>query len=253
MTLRELEKSEFYSYHDLRLRKHKKLSLFTQLSVQLILKITMAIDPEVAEAINLLWILVAGIICFFLQAGFGLLEVGAIRAKNAQSAMIKNLMDACVAAIVYYLVGYGFAYGENGNAFVGSGFYALYNTEDFIIWYFNYVFAGTTATIVSGAVAERCKFEAYLIYSSILSAIIYPIASHWIWSPDGWMFTRGVLDFAGGGAVHGVGGCAALMGAYILGPRIGKFTKDERTGKIISCNKISGHNLILSALGGFIL
>jgi len=101
-------------------------------------------------------------------------------------------------------------------------------------------------------VAERCKFEAYLIYSTALTAFIYPVVSHWIWSGDGWMLQKGVLDFAGGGAVHGVGGMAALVGATILGPRIGRFTKDEATGKTIS-NKIPGHNLVLSALGGFIL
>ena len=111
-----------------------------------------------------------------------LLECGAVRAKNSQNIMLKNMMDACVAALSYYLVGYGFAYGASGNSFIGSGFYALNDNEDYIIWFFNYVFAGTTATIVSGAVAERCKFEAYLIYSSVLTAFIYPVVSHWIWA-----------------------------------------------------------------------
>ena len=165
--------------------------------------------------------------------------------------MIKNLMDACVAALSYYLVGYGFAYGGGGNKFVGLDTFALVNTKDYIIWFFNYVFAGTTATIVSGAVAERCQFEAYLIYSSVLTAIIYPIASHWVWSEDGWMFELGVLDFAGGGAVHGIGGVAAVCAAFVLGPRIGKFTEGP-DGTLVA-NKMPGHNLVLSALGVLIL
>ena len=148
------------------------------------------------------------IILDLTKAGFGLLETGMVRAKNAQNIMIKNMMDACVGAIAYYLIGYGLAYGGGGNSFVGTDTFALVGTTDYIIWFFNYVFAGTTATIVSGAVAERCQFEAYLIYSSALTAVIYPVASHWVWSPDGWMYKLGVLDFAGGGAVHGLGGTA---------------------------------------------
>jgi Amt family ammonium transporter len=119
---------------------------------------------------------------FFSSYSIRLYECGAVRAKNSQNIMIKNMMDGCVAALSYYLVGYGFAYGASGNSFIGSGFYALHDNEDYIIWFFNFVFAGTTATIVSGAVAERCKFEAYLIYSSVLTAFIYPVVSHWIWA-----------------------------------------------------------------------
>jgi ammonium transporter, Amt family len=165
--------------------------------------------------------------------------------------MIKNMMDACVGAIFYYLFGYGFAYGSGGNSFIGTDTFALRNNQDYIIWFFNYTFAATTATIVSGAVAERCQFGAYLVYSSALTAFIYPVASHWIWHTDGWMYQLGVLDFAGGGAVHGIGGAAALIAATMLGPRIGKYTVVD--GTVVKVNKIPGHNLVLSALGGFIL
>jgi ammonium transporter, Amt family len=183
-----------------------------------------------------------------------LLEAGSVRAKNAQNIMIKNLMDAGVGAICYYLIGYGLAYGTGGSPFMGLSTFALSDStgSDYIIWFFNYAFAATTATIVSGALAERCQFGAYLIYSSALTGIIYPIATHWIWHPDGWMYQLGVLDFAGGGAVHGIGGTAALIAAAMLGPRIGKYTKDSNN-KIIKVNIIPGHNLVLSALGGFIL
>ena len=208
------------------------------------------LPAAVVAAINGMWIFVAGIICFMLQAGFGLLEAGAVRAKNAQNIMIKNLLDACVAALSYWLVGYGFAYGDNGNSFIGSGYY-VFSEDDYIGWFFQYVFAGTTATIVSGAVAERCQFQAYLVYSCALTAFIYPVVSHWIWHPDGFLFGN-VYDYAGGGAVHGVGGVAALCGAFFLGPRIGRFVKNEETGKWES-HPIPGHNLVLSALGAFIL
>jgi Amt family ammonium transporter len=208
-------------------------------------------DEDIIAAVNGVWILVAGVLCFLLQAGFGLLEVGMVRSKNAQNIMIKNLLDVAVAALSYYAVGYGLAYGEGGSPFCGQSYFFLNGTEDYIGWFFQFVFAGTTATIVSGAVAERCQFRAYLIYSAVLTAFIYPVVSHWIWSADGWMAGK-VLDFAGGGAVHGVGGTAALSAAWILGPRIGRFSYDEETKKWTS-HKIPGHNLVLSALGGFIL
>jgi Amt family ammonium transporter len=208
-------------------------------------------DEDIVAAVNGVWILVAGLLCFLMQAGFGLLEVGMVRSKNAQNIMIKNLIDVAVAALSYYAVGYGLAYGEGGNPFIGQSFFFLNGTEDYIGWFFQFVFAGTTATIVSGAVAERCQFRAYLIYSAVLTGFIYPVVSRWIWSADGWMAGK-VLDYAGGGAVHGVGGTAALSAAWILGPRIGRFSYDEVTKKWTS-HKIPGHNLVLSALGGFIL
>jgi ammonium transporter len=211
---------------------------------------------EMMTSIDAFFVLVMGMICFVLQAGFGLLEVGSIRAKNAQNIMIKNLMDAAVTAIAYYLIGYSMAYGGGGNSFTGGTSLMALRADtitpiDNVYWYFNYVFAGTTSTIVSGAVAERCQFRAYLVYSFALSAFIYPIASHWIWDPSGFMYGK-VYDFAGGGAVHMVGGTAAAVGAYILGPRHGKFRVDPTTGKTVPVS-IPGHNATLAVVGTLIL
>jgi len=201
------------------------------------------------------WILSAGLFCFFLQAGFGLLEAGALRAKNAKNIMLKNLMDACVGGVVYYLFGYAFAYGSpgdgTGNAFSGgesSGYFMLVDVagEEYYIFFFQYVFAATIATIVSGAVAERIQFKAYMIYSAVLTGIVYPICSHWIWSSDGFLNKWGVIDYAGGGAVHALSGVAAFMGALALGPRIGKFVD----GKPVD---LAAHNVSMMALGVFIL
>ena len=212
----------------------------------------MTLDPEVVHIINSLWVFVAATLCFLLQAGFGLLEAGSVRSKNAQNIMIKNLMDAAVSAIAYWAIGFAFAFGEGGNPFIGTSYFFLKDAEDYyIIWFFHFVFAGTTATIVSGAVAERCRFRAYLIYSFALTGFIYPVVAHWNWHPDGFFYGK-VLDYAGGGAVHGVGGAAAWSASYFLGPRIGKFVKNEETGKI-ETKHIPGHNLVLAALGGFIL
>eukprot|EP00549_Striatella_unipunctata_P007703 CAMPEP_0118701394 /NCGR_PEP_ID=MMETSP0800-20121206/17226_1 /TAXON_ID=210618 ORGANISM="Striatella unipunctata, Strain CCMP2910" /NCGR_SAMPLE_ID=MMETSP0800 /ASSEMBLY_ACC=CAM_ASM_000638 /LENGTH=460 /DNA_ID=CAMNT_0006602309 /DNA_START=45 /DNA_END=1427 /DNA_ORIENTATION=- len=211
-------------------------------------------STENSNSIDLFFVLTMGILCFLLQAGFGLLEVGSVRAKNAQNIMMKNLMDAAVSAIAYWLIGYGIAYGGT-NSFIGDGIWALkpdlLTPEDYIYWYFNYVFAGTTATIVSGAVAERCQFRAYLVYSFALSGFIYPVASHWIWDGSGFLFGK-VQDFAGGGAVHMVGGAAAAAGAFFLGPRSGKFVEDPDTGKKVPTT-IPGHNAVLASLGALIL
>ena len=208
-------------------------------------------EEEFAAAINGVWMFVAGILCFLLQAGFGLLEVGSIRAKNAQNVILKNILDACVAALAYWAFGFGFAFGEGGNTFIGLSYFFLVGWDDYVVFFFFYVFAGTTATIVSGAVAERCRFRAYLIYSFFLTAFIYPVASHWIWTPQGFLYGN-VFDFAGGGAVHMVGGTAALAGAWVLGPRIGRFEYDSETETWIS-HPIRGHNSVLAATGTFIL
>ena len=235
---------------------------------------------ELSTSIDVFFVLVMGVICFLLQAGFGLLEVGSIRAKNAQNIMLKNLMDAAVAAISYYLFGYSIAYGKfsvfcyegtreyrnshsnvnftgaEGNGFIGGSSLLALRVDklsgvDYIYWYFNYVFAGTTATIVSGAVAERCQFRAYLVYSFTLAGFIYPVCSHWIWDSSGFLNGK-VFDFAGGGAVHMVGGVAAATAAYILGPRKGKFIIDPDTGKKKPVT-IPGHNMVLASLGALIL
>lgn len=203
------------------------------------------------ESVDLMFVLICGILCFLLQAGFGLLEVGSVRSKNAQNIMLKNLMDAGVSAVAYWVCGYAFAYGKEGNGFIGSGYYLMINSEDYIEWFFNYVFAGTATTIVSGAVAERCQFRAYLVYSFVFTGFMYPVATHWIWGEDGFLFDK-THDFAGGGAVHMVGGAAAMAGSYFLGPRLGKFLEDPETGKLRP-QKILPHNIVLASLGGFIL
>jgi len=211
---------------------------------------------DLSASLDILFIFVMGVICFLLQAGFGLLEVGSIRSKNAQNIMLKNLMDAAVAAFAYYFFGYSVAYGAGGNAFIGgSSLICLppdnIGTSDYIIWFFNYVFAGTTATIVSGAVAERCQFRAYLVYSFALAGFIYPVCSHWIWDPSGFLNGK-VYDFAGGGAVHMVGGVAAMVASACLGPRTGKFILDPDTGKKVPV-RIPGHNMVFASLGALIL
>jgi len=202
------------------------------------------------------WIILAGVCCFFLQAGFGLLEAGAIRAKNLKNIMIKNFLDACIGGFAYFMFGYALAYGSpgdgTGNVFTGgesTGYFLLLDMphEEFYIWFFQWVFAAATATIVSGAVAERIQFTSYLVYSFLLTGIIYPWCSHWIWSGDGFLNKLGVMDYAGGGAVHALAGVAALMGAMALGPRIGRFSK---TGE---SHPIDGHSSVLMALGVFIL
>uniref|UniRef100_A0A7S1D705 Ammonium transporter n=1 Tax=Cyclophora tenuis TaxID=216820 RepID=A0A7S1D705_CYCTE len=208
------------------------------------------IDADIEAAINGLWILTAAILCFLLQAGFGLYEVGSVREKNAQNIMLKNMMDVCVSAIAYWSVGYAFAWGD-GNSYIGTQNFFLKDTQDFIFFFFQWVFAGTTATIVSGAVAERCRFRAYLIYSFWLCAFVYPVACHWAWHEEGWMFGH-VFDYAGGGAVHMVGGGAAFAGAWVLGPRLGRYTFDPDTNKY-TLNAIPGHNAVLAATGGLLL
>ena len=208
-------------------------------------------DEEFEAAINGVWILVAGILCFLLQAGFGLLEVGSIRAKNAQNVILKNILDACVAALAYWAIGFGFAFGEGNNPFIGLSYFFLIGYDDFVTFFFFYVFAGTTATIVSGAVAERCRFRAYLIYSFVLTGFIYPVSSHWIWTEQGFLYGK-VFDYAGGGAVHMVGGAAAFSGAWLLGPRIGRFEYNSETETWIS-HPIRGHDSVLAATGAFIL
>lgn len=219
-----------------------------------IAKLNAKIDDLIAS-IDVFFVLTMGIVCFLMQAGFALLEVGSIRAKNASNIMLKNMMDAAVSAVAYYLIGYSIAYGADGNnGFIGGTSYIALKTltpVDYIYWFFNYVFAGTTATIVSGAVAERCQFRAYLIYSFALAGIIYPVCSHWIWDSSGFLNGR-TYDFAGGGAVHMVGGVAAAVGAIILGPRKGKFVYDEKKGKKVPV-EIPGHSTTLAVLGTLIL
>lgn len=206
------------------------------------------------ENIYGIWFLIGAALVFWMQAGFAMVEAGFTRAKNTGNIIMKNLMDFCIGTVMFILIGFGLLLGEDLIGFIGKpGFdiFTAYESFDFSSFVFNLVFCATTATIVSGAMAERTKFLSYCIYSAVISALIYPIEAHWIWG-GGWLSQLGFHDFAGSCAIHMVGGIAAIVGAKILGPRIGKFTKDEK-GKVTKVNAFPGHNLTIGALGVFIL
>ena len=203
-----------------------------------------------------IWFLIGAALVFWMQAGFAMVEAGFTRAKNTGNIIMKNLMDFCIGTVVFILIGGALLLGENALAgFCGKPNWQIitdYENFEWSSWIFNLVFCATTATIVSGAMAERTKFSSYCIYSAVISAVIYPIEAHWIWGPDGWLTGMGFHDYAGSTAIHMVGGISALIGAAMLGPRIGKFTKDK-SGKITKVNAFPGHNIALGALGVFIL
>ena len=199
------------------------------------------------------WFLIGAALVFFMQCGFAMVETGFTRAKNAGNIIMKNLMDFCIGTVVFILIGFGLLFGEDAVGLIGKpGFdiFTNYQNFDWSNFVFNLVFCATTATIVSGAMAERTKFISYCVYSGVISALIYPIEAHWIWG-GGWLSQWGFHDFAGSCAIHMVGGISALIGAKILGPRIGKFEK--KNGKITKVHAIPGHSLTLGALGCFIL
>ena len=213
---------------------------------------------EILSAVNGsvfgVWFLIGAALVFWMQAGFAMVETGFTRAKNAGNILMKNLMDFCIGTVVFILIGFGLLLGEDLAGFIGRpGFdiFTAYESFDWSNFVFNLVFCATTATIVSGAMAERTKFLSYCIYSGVISALIYPIEAHWIWG-GGWLSQLGFHDFAGSCAIHMVGGISALIGAKILGPRIGKFVKDK-DGKVTKVNAFPGHNLPIGALGVFIL
>jgi len=220
---------------------------------------------------DVMWILISGILVFWMQAGFAMLEAGSVRRKNTNNILFKNLMDASIAAVTYWLLGYSFAFGTEkyiyedpgqDNRFIGAGNWALrnYNNDtDYHSWFFQWAFAGAAATIVSGSVAERCRLEAYFVYTIILTTFIYPIVAHWVWSSTGWLSAfyndgngnryleeNGMLDFAGSGVVHMTGGFAGLVGAIAIGPR-------KYFGNPDMEHKLNGHSDLLAALGVLIL
>ncbi len=211
------------------------------------------------------WFLIGAALVFWMQAGFAMVETGFTRAKNAGNIIMKNLMDFCIGTVVFSLLGYTIMMGEdtlfgligipnmelftNFKEFIASPTDGSFTDASYFV--FNLVFCATTATIVSGAMAERTKFSAYCIYSGVISLFIYPIEAHWIWG-GGWLSQLGFHDYAGSTAIHMVGGIAALVGAIFLGPRIGKYVRDEN-GKVTKVNAIPGHSITLGALGVFIL
>ncbi|XP_060559025.1 putative ammonium transporter 1 [Ruditapes philippinarum] len=213
------------------------------------------------ENMDQFFLIVMGFIIYLMQAGFAFLEAGAVRSKNTVNILIKNALDSFFGGVSYWLIGYALAFGK-GNSFLGYTYFAHSGLPDnmYAHWFFQFVFAATAATIVSGAVAERCDFTAYLIYSTLVTGFIYPVVTHWAWSDEGWLVngdtyeidgeivTIGYNDFAGSGVVHMVGGIVAFVGAWALGPRIGRF--DNRTGEPL---EIRGHSIPFASLGGFIL
>ena len=212
------------------------------------------VQEAVSTEVFAVWFLIGAALVFWMQAGFAMVEAGFTRAKNTGNIIMKNLMDFCIGTVVFILIGFGLLMGEDLFGFIGRpGFdlFTSYAEFDFSSFVFNLVFCATTATIVSGAMAERTKFLSYCIYSGVISALIYPIEAHWIWG-GGWLAQIGFHDFAGSCAIHMVGGISALIGAKLLGPRIGKFNKDK-TGRIVKVNAFPGHSIALGALGVFIL
>ena len=201
------------------------------------------------------WFLIGAAFVFWMQAGFAMCEAGFTRAKNAGNIIMKNLMDFCIGTVMWFICGASLMLGENTLHGFAGGFrfdvFTHYGTFDYSAFVFNLVFCATTATIVSGSMAERTKFSSYCIYSAIISAVIYPIEAHWTWG-GGFLSQWGFHDYAGSNCIHMVGGICAFIGAWMLGPRIGKFEKDK-SGKITKVNAFPGHNLVIAALGVFIL
>ncbi len=201
--------------------------------------------------LDTLWVMIAAFMVFIMQAGFGMLEAGLIRTKNTCNVLMNNFLDFCMASMGFFMFGFALMFGA-GNGFIGTkGFFLIDAVSDghlplYAEWFFHAVFCGAAATIVAGGVAERMKFKAYLMYSFIISATVYPVVGHWIWG-GGWLSNLNFADFAGSTVVHAVGGTAALAGTYVLGPRIGKYNKDG------SANAIEGHSMTLASLGTLIL
>ena len=206
---------------------------------------------DIAISLDTVWMLLAAMLVFWMQPGFALCEAGFTRSKNSVNILMKNFVDFILGSLLFFFVGFGFMFGSDGAGFIGApnwGDLSFYKgdlpVEGFLI--FETVFCATAATIVSGAMAERTKFSMYLVYSAVISLLIYPVEGHWTWG-GGWLNELGFHDFAGSAIVHSVGGVLALIGAIALGPRLGKYGKDKKS------RAIPGHNLALAALGVFIL
>ena len=201
---------------------------------------------EINGVLDIMWILIAGALVFFMQAGFTLVETGFTRSKNTINIIMKNLMDFCIGSVGFWLIGYALMYGDDIGTFIGTPSLFFNDAGEMHNLFFQTVFCATAATIVSGAIAERTKFTTYLIFSLLMTVLIYPISGHWVWQGDGWLTNLGFIDFAGSSVVHSVGGWAALVAAVMVGPRIGKYTNGKS-------NAIPGHSILLGALGVFIL
>ena len=198
---------------------------------------------------NVLWIAVCAALVFFMQAGFAMLESGMVRSKNSINVIMKNYTDMCFGALVFWIVGYGLMFGTNLNGWYGTDTFCLSDGTpwDYSVLVFQMMFAATAATIVSGALAERIRFSAYVVAAMVITGVIYPVFGSWCWNEGGWLNQRGFIDFAGSSVVHSVGGWCALAGLMVLGPRLGRYGDD---GEV---REIGGHNLPLVAFGGLIL
>ena len=213
-----------------------------------------AIYDAIHSEVYGVWFLIGAALVFWMQAGFAMVETGFTRAKNAGNILMKNLMDFCIGTVMFILIGFGLFLGEDLVGIIGKpGFdiFTDYANFDWANFVFNLVFCATTATIVSGSMAERTKFLSYCVYSAVISAVIYPVEAHWTWG-GGWLAKLGFHDFAGSNCIHMVGGICALIGAAMVGPRIGKFKRDK-AGKVTKVNAFPGHNLPIGCLGVFIL
>ena len=218
---------------------------------------------DIIGAVDTAWLLIAGFLVFFMQAGFAMLTAGFVRSQETANILMKNMIDACVGGISFWLVGWAFAYGvsDASNQFIGLGNFALNGFDDYASWFFQFAFAAAAATIVAGALAGRTKYSAYLIYTVFVTGLIYPVVVHWGWDVTTWMgafsenaagesnvwLGNGYVDFAGSGVVHTVGGIAGLMGAIVVGARLGKYGPN---GEV---RAIPGHNIALATIGMFIL
>lgn len=222
-------------------------------------EITKLVQETVNTEVFGVWFLIGAALVFFMQAGFAMVETGFTRAKNAGNIIMKNLMDFCIGTVVFVLLGFSLMMAEdyvfgiigipNLDIFTDFGGFIEENASSFV---FNLVFCATAATIVSGSMAERTKFVSYCIYSGVISLFVYPIEAGWVWNSQGWLVQLGFHDFAGSAAIHTVGGLTALIGAIMVGPRLGKYVKDK-SGKVTKVNAIPGHSITLGALGCFIL
>lgn len=223
-------------------------------------EITKLVQEAVTSEVFGVWFLIGAALVFFMQAGFAMVETGFTRAKNAGNIIMKNLMDFCIGTVMFIFLGFGLMMAEdymfgiigipNLGIFTDFGGFIAENASSFV---FNLVFCATAATIVSGSMAERTKFISYCIYSAVISLIVYPIEAGWIWNSQGWLAQLGFHDFAGSAAIHSVGGVTALIGAIMVGPRLGKYVRDKKSGKVTKVNAIPGHSITLGALGCFVL
>ncbi len=210
-------------------------------------------SSELSQSVNVLWVVIAGVLVFLMQAGFALVESGMARAKNSVNVLMKNYMDACVCSLIFWGLGYGLMFGANESGWLGTSHFLPANLSqwDWTFLFFQMMFAATTTTIASGAMAERIHFNAYLIGACVIAGLIYPVFGSWAWGSahggEGWLKAMGFIDFAGSTVVHSIGGWVALAGIIILGPRLGRFAANGQS------RQVPGHNLSLVAVGGFIL